>query len=176
MYFRARLAVLRDMREFFELPQPRRHRRAPVPPRVDLNQIVVVPSDSSAEDIQHLVLEHPPVVDLDSSLESLPNIDPRPQFQLPVELLVELGHLNITAEFAPPLQHQALREAYVLLHRLQLPPLQPLTPPPELPPRQLTLPLEQEYWVALEAAVAHFDAPQQQYLVLPPPLMLLLQR
>ena len=84
-----------------------------------------------------------------------------------MEPLVDLGNLNIAAELSPPLQHQALREAYVLLHRLQLLSLQRLTPPPELPPRQFTTPLEQEDWVTLEAAVAHFDAPQQQYLLVP---------
>ena len=75
----------------------------------------------------------PVIIDLDSSLETLPDIDPHPQFQLLVEPLPELGHLNITLEFPPPLQHQALREAFVLLNRLQLPLLQPLTPPPEFP-------------------------------------------
>ena len=163
--YRARLGILRDMREFFELPQPRHHRRAVVPPRVDPNPIVVVSSDTSAED---LTLPDPEpqqqVIDLDSSLESLSNIDPMPQFQLPREPLVDLGHLNATQELLPPLQHQTFREAYVLLRCLQLPSLQPLTPPPELPPQPLTPPLEQGDWVALEAAVADFDAPQQVYV------------
>ena len=142
--YRPRLAVLREMREFFELPQPRRNRRPIVPPLVDPNPIVVVSSDTSAEDIQVPIPVQQPVIDLDSSLESLPNIDHRPQFQLTVEPLVDLGHLDITVEFPLPLQHQALREAYVLLHRLQLPPMQPLTQPPELPPCPRTPPLEQE--------------------------------
>ena len=49
----------------------------------------------------------------------------------------------------------------MLLHRLQLPPLRPLTPPPEPPLRPLTPPQEQKVdWVGLEAAVANFDAPR----------------
>ena len=88
---------------------------------------------------------------------------PEPQQPVVVDLestLEELHDLNITTEFPPPLPHQVLREKYVLLHRMQLPPLQPLTPPPELPPQPLTPPLEQEDWAGLEAAVAHFDGPQ----------------
>ena len=88
-----------------------------------------------------------------------------------MEPLVDLGHLDITVEFPPPLQHQALREAYVLLHRMQLPPLRPLTPPPELPRRVATPPPEPVVdWVALEAGVADFDAPHRG--VLPPQLVL----
>ena len=130
--------------------------------------MVVLSSDSSAED---LPAPGQIVVDLDSSLESLPNIDPRPQFQLPVAPLEDLGRLDITLDFPPPLQHQTLREAYVLLQRLQLPPLQPLTPPPEFPPRAQSPPLDQAVdWVELEAEVAHFDG--QQYLVVPRSLVL----
>ena len=167
--YRARLAVLRDMREFFQLPQPRRPRRAATPPRVDRTPIVVVSSDTSLSDAEVAPPEQPPVIDLDSSLESLPNIDPRPQFQLPVERLVDLGPLDVTAVLSPQLQNQTLREAYVLLQRLQVPPLQPLTPPPELPPRDLTPQPDQAVdWVGLEAAVASFDG--QHYIVLSPPL------
>ena len=97
------------------------------------------------------------MVDLDSSIESLPNIDPRPQFQLPVEPLIDLGPLDVTLELPPPLQHQILREAYVLLQRLQLPPLQPITPPPELPSHTLTPPPDQEGWVEVQATVATVD-------------------
>ena len=86
---------------------------------------------------------------------------------------MDLGNLNITQELFPPLHHQTFREAYVLLQRLQLPHLQPVTPPPEFPPRHLTPPLEQEDWVVLEAAVANFDGPQQ--FVLPPQQLVLQQ-
>ena len=166
------LAVLRDMGDFFQLPQPRRERRPVPPPRVDRNPVVIVLSDTYLDDATVAPPQRPPVVDLDSSLETLPDIDPRPQHQLPVEPLFDPGPLDITTEFPPPLQHQALREAYVLLNRLQLPPLQPLTPPPELPVGHLTPPPEPEAdWAALEQTVAHFVAPQQ-HLLPPPPLVL----
>ena len=156
--YRARLAVLRDMRHFFGLPQPRRQRRPVQPPQVDSLPVVVVSSDTSQDDTD---VEPPPeqlVIDLDSSLESLPNIDPRPEWQLPVEQLRDLGPLNITEQLLPPLQYQTLREAYVLLQQLQLPPLQPITPPPELSPRAPTPPPEQEeQWHALELEVARLD-------------------
>ena len=58
------------------------------------------------------------LVDLDSSLESLPDIDPRPQFYFLVEPLRDLGPLDITVECSPPLCHQTFREAYILLHCL----------------------------------------------------------
>ena len=166
--YRAKLSVLRDMRDFFGLPQPQRNRRPPVPQRVEQDPVVIVSSDSSEEDLPAPV---PIVVDLDSSLESLPNIDPCPQLQLPVAPLEDLRPLNITLDFPPPLQHKTLREAYVLLQHLQLPQLQPLTPPPEFPPRAPTPPLDQAVdWVELEAAVAHFD--WREYLVVPQPLVL----
>ena len=156
------------MREFFQLPQPRGPRRAVPPPWVDRTPVVVVSSDTSSDDAEITPLEQPPVFDLDSSLESLPNIDPYPQFQLPVERLVDLGPLDVTAEFSPPLPNQTFREAYVLLQRL-LPPLQLLTPPPELPLCALTPRPDQAVdWVGLEAAVASFDG--QQYIVLSLPL------
>ena len=163
---RAKAAILRGMREVLGLPlQHRRRRRQQQQPRVDNREPIVLSSDSSGEEPEL----QPVVVNLDSSLESLPNIDPRPQFQLPVEPPQELGHLNITLEFPPPLQHQALREAFVLLSRLQLPPLQPLTPPPEFPLRPQTPPEEQAIdWEGLEVAVAAFD--EQQHLA-PPPLL-----
>ena len=163
--YRAGLAALRRMRDLLQIPQPRRQRRPPVPRQVEPDQLVIVSSDTSADDLPE---PPPPIIDLDSSLESLPNIDPRPQFQLPVQPLQDLGHLDITQEFPPPLQHQTFREAYVLLQRLQLPPLQPITPPPELPPRALTPPPEQEVdWVEVEAAVAEFDG--RRYIVVPEP-------
>ena len=163
----ARAALLRGMHEVLGLPLQHCRRRQPQPPRVDDHALIVLSSDSSAEDPE----PQPPVVDLDSSLESLPNIDAHPQFQLPVEPLEDLGPLNITLDFPPPLQHQIFREAYVLLQRLQLPPLQPLTPLPELPPRALTPPPDPAVdWVELEVAVADFNG--QRYRVLAPLLEL----
>ena len=110
--YRARLGILREMREVLGLPQLRRRRRPQVPRRVDPN-IVLVSSDTSVEDITHPTPERPPVVDLNSSLETLPDIDPRPQFQLPLqqphEPLEDLGDLNITEEFLPPIRHQVFR-------------------------------------------------------------------
>ena len=72
---------------------------------------MVVLSDTSLEDIQPAQPTPQPVlVDLDSSADSLPDIDPSPQWQLPVGPLQDLGPLNMTAEFQPPqLQHQVLR-------------------------------------------------------------------
>ena len=99
-------------------------------------------------------------MELNSSNDSLPNIDPRPQWQLPVEPLRDLGPLDVTAECQPPLQHQVLREACVLLQRLQDPPLRPITPPPELPQHQ-----QPEGWIELEADVARLDG--QEYLLVP---------
>ena len=163
-HYRARLAVLRDMRDLLRIPQPRRQQRAHVPRQVGPELVVIVSSDTSADDLPE---PPPPIIDLDSSLESLPNIDPRPQFQLPIQPLQDLGHQDITQEFPPPLQHQTLREAYVLLQRLQLPPLQPITPPPELPPRTLTPKPDWEGWVEVVAAV---DG--QRYVVFAPPLEL----
>ena len=92
---------------------------------------------------------------------------PISQFQLPIQPLPDLGPLNITLDFPPPLQHQALREAYVVLQRLQLPPLVPITPPPELASRVPTPPLPQEQWEGIEAALALFDTPNH-YFVFPP--------
>ena len=164
---RARAALLRGMREVLGLPLQHRRRRLP-PQRVDPRAPIVLSSDDE------LPLYQPPpqhpVVDLNSSVESLPNIDPRPQFQLPVQPLPELGPLNITFEFPPPLQHQSLREAYVLLRSLQLPPFQPITPPPELYQPVPTPPLEPEEWEALEAGVAEFDF--DPFLLPPPPISL----
>ena len=129
----------------------------------------MVVSETSEDDLPPE--RQPVIVDLDSSLESLPNIDPRPQWQLPVQPLQDLGPLDVTAEIAPPLQNQTFREACVLLHRMQVPPLQQITPPPELPPRPVTPPPEQdETWVELEAAVAGFDG--QHYVLVTQPLAL----
>ena len=149
---RAKAAVLRDMRSFFGLPQPRRQQRVVAPPRVDPAPPVIDLTDTALEDIQPppLTPQHV-LVDLDCSLDTLPDIDPRPQWQLPVEPLRDLGPLDVTAEFQPPLQHQVFREAYVLLQHLQLPPLQPFTPPPELPPWNLTPPHDPAVdWVELD--------------------------
>ena len=75
-----------------------------------------------------------------------------------MEPLADLGPLNVTQELLPPLQHRTLREAYVLLQQLQLPPLQPITPPPELPPRAPTPPPEEEErWETLEVELARLD-------------------
>ena len=152
--------------------QPRRRRRVERPQPV-VDRPIVVSSETSADDIRAPILAQPMVIDLDSSVESLPNIDPRPQFQLPVEHLVDLGHLDVTVEF-PPLQHQVLREAYVLLERLQLPPLQPLTPPPELEPRIVSPGAVFDIdWEELEEGLAIFDGPpvplMQQPIVVPVP-------
>ena len=178
---RARAALLRGMREVLGLPVQHRRRRPPQQLRPDPNDPIVLSSDDD------LPVPEPPLIDLDSSidslpdidpiidqrpldssLDSLPNIDPRPQFQLPVEPLVDLGPLNITIDYPPPLQHQTLREAYVLLQRLQLPPFQPITPPPEHPPRVLTPPPDQEGWVEVDAAVANING--QKFIVFPQPL------
>ena len=166
-------AFYRGLLQYCGVPPepPRRRRRVQRPPPV-VELPIVVSSDTSAENIQPPVPAQPIIIDLDSSLESLPNIDPRPQWQLPVPPLQDLGHLDITAEFAAPLQHQALRGAYVLLHRLQLPPLQPLSPPPEQQLCPPTPPPEQQVdWVGLEAAVAGFDNLEIE-IELPPPLAL----
>ena len=145
---RARAALLRGMREVLGLPIQHCHRRPPPPPRADPDAVIVLSSDVSADDLPPPL---PPIIDLDSSLKTLPDIDPRPQHQLPVEHLVDLGThyryittLFLTVEFAPPLHNRTFREAYVLLSRLQLPSLQPLTPPPELPVRPPTPPPEPE--------------------------------
>ena len=65
-------------------PEPQRRRR-----RVELLQpvvdrLIVISSDTSSDNIRPPVPAQPIIIDLDSSLESLPNIDPRPQWQLPV--------------------------------------------------------------------------------------------
>ena len=155
-------------------PAPPRSRRGVERPRPVVDEPIVLSSDTSAEGIV-LPDQQPPqiLLGLDSSIESLPNIDPCPQWQLPVGLLRDLGSLDVTAEILPPppLQHRVLQEAYVLLQRLQLPPLQPITPPPEPPAREPTQSPGQEVdWVEVEAAVAEFDG--QRYLLVPQPLAL----
>ena len=126
----------------------------PAPPVIDI-------TDTSLEDIHPPPVTPPRVlVEMDSSSDTLPDIDPRPQWQLPVEPLQDLGPLNVTAEYQPPLQHHVFREACMLLQHLQLPPLRPITPPPELPPHHQAVD-----WVELEVAVATFDG--QEYLVVP---------
>ena len=71
--YREKLRVLQDMREFLGLPQPQRRRRPPVPQREEQDLVVILSSDTSEED---LPAPGPIIVDLDFSLESLPNIDP----------------------------------------------------------------------------------------------------
>ena len=131
--------------------------------------IVVVP-DTSSDNIRPPVRAPPIVVDLDSSVESLPNIDPRPQWQLPQQELPDFGPLNVTAEIEPVIRNPVFREACILLHRMQLPELQQITPPPEQPSRPVTPPPEQEEWVQLEAAVAAFDG--QPFVLVAQPLAL----
>ena len=77
-------------------------------------------SDTSSDNIGPLVRAPPIVVDLDSSIESMPDIDPRPQWQLPAQPLPDLGPLNVTAEIAPQLQNPVFREACVLRHHTLL--------------------------------------------------------
>ena len=79
-------AFYRGLLAFCEAPpeKPRRRRRAELLPPV-VEGAIIVSSDTSAEDIVAPNLTPPVVVDLDSSLETLPDIDPRPQFQLPVD-------------------------------------------------------------------------------------------
>ena len=139
--------------------QPARRRRRVGPQRPQVVQPVILSSDTSGDDQPDPQQQRPVVVvDLDSSIESLPNIDPRPQWQLPVEQLVDLGPLNVTQELLPPLQHRVLTEAYVLLQHLQLPALQHITPPPELPPRAPTPPPEEEeQWRTLEVELERLD-------------------
>ena len=69
---RAQAAILRGMREVLGLPLQHRRRRQPQQPRVNVREPIVLSSDSSAEEPE----PQPLVVDMDSSLESLPNIDP----------------------------------------------------------------------------------------------------
>ena len=167
---RREAAFYRGLLAFCGAPpaQPQRRRRAAPPPPV-VDQVIQVPSDTSEEEVEVQVQAQPIIVELDSSLDTLPDIDPRPVLEPQAEPLQDLGHLNITLEFPPPLQHQALREAFVLLNRLQLPPLQPLTPPPEFPPRPPTPPEEEVVdWQDLEEAVAAFDG---QHHFAPPPML-----
>ena len=141
---RARSAVLRDVRDYFGLPQPQRPCRAPVPRQED--PIIVLSSDTSADNLPPP--RQPDVVqlDFDSSIDELPNIDPRPQHQLPV-------------------RERLVQPAYVLLERLQLPveqlpqlqqPQRPQMPPPEVEP--------EIDWGELEEGLAAFDAPLPQQL------------
>ena len=88
-------------------PAPPRRRHRVEQPRPVVDEPIVLSSDTSAEGI--VLPDQQPqqiVLDLDSSIESLPNIDPRPQWQLPVGPLRDLGPLDVTAEcLPPPLQH-----------------------------------------------------------------------
>ena len=141
---RARAAVLRDMRDFFGLPQAQRRQRVQLPRPVQPELVILVSSDTSAEDLPPPPLQQPGFVcgDLDSSLEELPE-------------------LNITREFPPPLQHQVLREAYMLLDRLRDPPHRPPTPPPE----------PEVNWACLEEALAECNAPLHPLVLPPQPLI-----
>ena len=123
--------------------QPRRRRRVQ-PQRPEVEQPIVLSSDTSGDDLQNIGQRGPvELINLDSSLETLPDIDPRPQHQLPEP--------SLRNELLPPLQHRVLTEAYVLLERLQVPHLQPLTPPPEQQQRPLTpLPVFHINWEDLE--------------------------
>ena len=133
------------------------------------SQVIVVSSDTSLDDTDVEPPPRPPIVDLNSFLETLPEIDPRPQHQLPVQPLQDLGPLNVTAELLPPPRHQTFREALVLLQQLQLPPLWTITPPPELPPRALIPPPDQTVeWDAVEVGVASFDGREYAVLVTQP--------
>ena len=86
-----------------------------------------------------------------------------------MEHLQDLGPLNVTEELLPQLRNQTLREAYLLLQRLQLPPLQPITLPPELQPRAPSPPPEQvEHWHTLEVEVENLDGRQYAVLVTQP--------
>ena len=143
---------------------PGRFRRVPnPPPAVELP--VVLSSDASGDEQREQAPERPIVlVDLDSSVETLPDIDPTPQHQLPA----------LPCEPWPQLEHRVLREAYVLLERLQLPPLQPPTPPPELELRpEEPLPVLEIDWGELEAHLVAFDGPPvpqlEQPVVVPVP-------
>ena len=147
---------------------PRRRRRAQ-PRQPVLDAVINVSSDTSEDDVGAPVLPPPVLIDLDSSLETLPDIDPRPQHQLPAQQLPDLGPLDVTRELLPPPRHQAFREAVVLLQRLQLPPLQRMTPPPELQPRpQTPPPEEEEQWQAVEVEVQDPDGHQYTVLVAHP--------
>ena len=171
-------------------PQPRRRRRIVQPPPV-VEAPILVSSDTSAEDLPQPQEQQRPVevVDLDTSGESLPNIDPRPQHQVPMpfgqvgrqhapqagdEVILEstledLGDQEITRELLPPLRNQVFREAYVLLtHLVEQQQQQQLLTPPQEPDVD---------WGGLEQAVANFDnlpppAPQPEFVVQPQPLAL----
>ena len=119
-------------------------------PREDPNPLVIVSSDTSAEDLPPPEPQQPPIqiVDLESSLE-------------------ELHDLNMTVEFPPPLQHQVFREAYVLLDRLQVQPQRPLTPPPEHVLAVLDAP---QIPLLQQPEVAQSEFVPQQQILQPPPM------
>ena len=139
---RADPAFYRGLLEYCGVPAQPRRRRAPVPRHEDPDPVIVVSSDTSAEDLppQQLPREVA-IMEIDSSVNELPDIDPRPQHQLPLRL-----HL--------------LQNAYVLLKRLQ-------ESFPQAAPRPLTLLPEVEPevdWALLEGGLADFDAPWQQQI------------
>ena len=124
-----------------------------MPRPVDPDLSIVLSSDTSGEDLSQPEQLQPGhvVVNIDSSADELPNIDPRPQHQLPV-------------------RERLAQRAYVLLERLRLPleqlpqlqqPQQPPTPPPEVEP--------EVDWEELEEGLAAFHAPLPQQLG--PPLL-----
>ena len=105
------------MRAIFGLPVPPRHQRPPTQLQPDPNATIIISSDSYGDEQRdpEPAPELPvvDVVDLAESFDELPEINPPQQQQLPVH-------------------ETPLREAFVLLNRLQeQPPARPLIPPPE---------------------------------------------
>ena len=117
--------VLRELREFFGLPVPKRQQHPPVPLPQNPNEPIVRSSDTSHDDQQ--LPEQAPIpdavdlVNLAESFDELPDLEPPPQHYI---------------------QPVALRKAFVILERYDRPlppqPLQPacpMTPPPTSSPR-----------------------------------------
>ena len=100
---RADAAFYRGLLEYCGVPAQPRRRRQPAPPREEVNPVIVVSSDTSAKDLPPPPQQQEEVqLDFDSLIDELPNIDPRPQHQLPV-------------------RQQVMQRAYVLMEWLQLP-------------------------------------------------------
>ena len=164
--YRERLAVLREMCQFLQLPQPRRNRRAPVQGTASPEPAIVVSSDLSGD-------EHATIAAPCDRPWFVYRIASQYRHQTPISAARSAsgrpwtfgcyGRVCARAE-----KSNVYRESYVLLNRLQVPPLRQLTPPPALPVRHLTPPPEPEVdWVELEQVVAHFDAPQLPLLQQP---------